>query len=296
VTAFDVTVVGAPFVDLTFSGLERLPRAGEEVVGESLRVGPGGTGMQAVAASRLGLSTVLVSPVGEDAGGRMLRSIFADEGVVWLGGEVDATPTTAILSTAQGIAMATAPMEAEPSQEEVAAVDARAVVLSVGRMRLRPPEVAVYVTTGTVEVDAGVRPDATALGDARALILNEREAVAITGRRGAREAAERLAGPGGSIVVTLGAGGALAVEGGEVARASAPQVDAVDATGAGDLFVAAYVWTDLGGLDVRGRLEWACLYAGLSVRALTALDGALRLEELLAEGERRGLPRPPIGP
>jgi sugar/nucleoside kinase (ribokinase family) len=296
VTAFDVTVVGAPFVDLTFSGLERLPRAGEEVVGGSLRVGPGGTGMQAVAASRLGLSTVLVSPVGEDAGGRMLRSIFAEEGVVWLGGEVDATPTTAILSTAQGTAMATAPMEAEPSQEEVAAVDARAVVLSVGRMRLRPPEVAVYVTTGTVEVDAGVRPDATALGDVRALILNEREAVAITGRRGAREAAERLAGPGGSIVVTLGAGGALAVEGGEVARASAPQVDAVDTTGAGDLFVAAYVWTDLAGLDVQGRLEWACLYAGLSVRALTALDGALRLEELLAEGERRGLHRPPIGP
>jgi sugar/nucleoside kinase (ribokinase family) len=295
VRAFDVAVVGAPFVDLTFAGLERLPPAGEEVVGRSLHVGPGGTGMQAVAAARLGLSTALVSPIGTDLGGRMLRSIFADEGVQWLGDEVDATPTTAILSTAEGTAMATAPADGEPSREEVAAADARAVVLSLGRLALRPPDTHVYVTTGSVELDAGVRLEEGAIGGVRALILNESEALRVTGAGDANDAAERLATSAGSIVVTLGADGAVAVEGSHVVRGSAPAVEALDATGAGDLFVAAYVWADLAGLAADARLAWACLYAGLSVRGPTALDGALRLEELLAEGERRDVPRPTIG-
>lgn len=292
--AFDVAIVGAPFVDLTFAGLERLPLADEEVVGQELRVGPGGTGMQAVASARLGLSTALVSPVGGDLGGQMLRSIFAAESVAWLGSPVEATPTTAILSTLDGTAMATAPADAEPSPKDVAAADARAVVLSLGRLPLRPSDATLYVTTGMVEIDAGVRPDDTTLEGTRAVIMNEREALGITGARDADDAAERLAAPARSVVVTLGAGGAVAVEGAELVRASAPSVEVLDATGAGDLFVAAYVWADLAGLDAKSRLAWACLYAGLSVRAPTALDGALRLDELLAEGERRGMsgPRP----
>ena len=293
-TPFDVAVVGAPFVDLTFSGLERLPRVGEEVIGRTLRVGPGGTGMQAVGAARLGLVPALVSPAGTDLGGRILRSIFADERVAWLGREVDATPTTAILSAAEGTAMATAPVDAEPAPEDVAGVDARAVVLSLGRLRLRPPNADVYVTMGTVEIDAGARPDPTAFDDARALILNEREALRLTGARDASAAAERLTVTAASVVVTLGSEGALAVEGGREVRAAAPTVAAVDATGAGDLFVAAYVWADLAECDVEARLAWACLYAGLSVRAPTPIDGALRREELLAEGERRGLAAPTI--
>ena len=295
-TSFDVAVVGAPFVDLTFAGLQRLPRAGEEVLGREFLIGPGGTGMQAVAAARLGLSTALVSPVGGDVGGRMLRSIFADEDVTWLGrGVVDASPTTAILSTPEGTAMATAPADAEPSPEDVAAAGARALVLSLGRLSLRPPNATAYVTTGMVELEAGVRPDATALEGTRALILNEHEAVRITGARDASDAAQRLAAPDRTVVVTLAADGVVAVDGGRVTRAPAPEVEAVDATGAGDLFVAAYVWADLAGLGTEARLAWACLYAGLSVRAPTALDGALRLDELVAEGKRRGMPGPRPG-
>ena len=146
-----------------------------------------------------------------------------------------------------------------------------------------------------VELEAGLRPDATALEGTRALILNEHEAVRITGARDASDAAQRLAAPDRTVVVTLAADGVVAVDGGRVTRAPAPEVEAVDATGAGDLFVAAYVWADLAGLGTEARLAWACLYAGLSVRAPTALDGALRLDELVAEGKRRGMPGPRPG-
>lgn len=289
---FDLAVIGAPFLDLTFVGLPRLPDSGTEVVARELRTVPGGTGMQAIAAARLGLSAALVAPAGIDPSAAVLRSMFAAEGVAWVGHESGATSTTAILSTPDGVAMVTALGEEEPSAEDVARVDARAVVLSLGRLPLRPPAPAAYVTTGAIELDAGVRPDAARLAGVRALILNEAEASRVTAASDALDAARRLAELVPCVVVTLGAEGALAIDDGREARAPAPSVEAVDATGAGDLFVAAYVWADLAGFDARARVAWASLYAGLSSRAETAFDGALRLDELLAEGARRGLPLP----
>jgi sugar/nucleoside kinase (ribokinase family) len=289
---YDLAVVGAPFLDLTFVGLPRTPEPGDEVVARELRTAPGGTGMQAIAAARLGLTAALVAPAGLDPGAGALRSMFAAEGVAWIGRESGATSTTAILSTPDGVAMATALGEEEPSAEEIAAVGARAVVMSLGRLPLRPPAAAVYVTTGAIELDAGVRPDAARLGDVRALIVNDAEASRATGAADPLDAARLLSELVPCVVVTLGADGALAIEDGATVRAAAPSIDVVDATGAGDLFVAAYVWADLAGIDTRARLAWASLYAGLSIRATTAFDGALRLDEFLAEGERRGLSRP----
>ena len=291
---FDVAVVGAPFVDLTFTGLPRVPGPGEEVVAQELHVGPGGTGMQAIGAARLGLSTALVSPIGDDPAGEVLRTMLIAEGVEWIGKRKGPTATTAILSTPDGSAMATAFDEAEPTAQDVSAVDARAFVLSLGRLPLRPPDAIAYATTGGIELDAVVGIDNVSFSGVRALIVNEYEALRITGADDATSAVRRLSDHVECVVVTVGADGALASEHGREVRADAPAVEAADATGAGDLFVPAYVWADLNGFDIELRIAWATLYAGLSVRVPTAFDGAGRLEELLAEGERRGLV--PSGP
>jgi sugar/nucleoside kinase (ribokinase family) len=289
-STFDVAVVGAPFLDLMFTGLPRVPGPGEEVVARQLHVGAGGTGMQAIGAARLGLSTALVSPIGDDSAGEILRTMLSADSVEWIGQRHGSTGTTAILSTPDGSAMATVFDGAEPTAQEVAAVGSRAFVLSLGRLPLRPPKGCVYATTGGIELDAGVGVDTRSLDGVRALILNEREANRLTGATGAAAAATTLARDVGCVVVTLGPRGALAVENGREVRVDAPGVEAVDATGAGDLFLPAYVWADLNGLDVERRIEWAALYAGLSVRAPTAFAGAVRLDDLLAEGAHRGLP------
>ncbi len=295
--AIDVAVVGAPFLDLTFTGLTRLPALGEELVAEALGIGPGGTGMQAIGVARLGLRTTLVAPRPSDGAGELLRTTFDAEGVAWVGPSAVAASTTAILSTPSGTAMATVVGDGEPSADDVAGVGARAVVVSIGRLALAPPGARRYVTTGTLELDTGVRLEGGSLDDARALILNAAEARRATGEDDLDAAARRLAAEVANVVVTDGPRGALTVEDGHVVRIPAPDVGTVDATGAGDLFVATYVWADLGGAGVVDAIAWACLAAGLSVGSRTAFEGAVRLTELLDEGTRRGLtPVPDVTP
>jgi sugar/nucleoside kinase (ribokinase family) len=72
----ELAVVGSPFLDLTFEGLERVPEVGEELVARALHVGPGGTGMQAIGASRLGVATALVASIGEGPIDHLARAML----------------------------------------------------------------------------------------------------------------------------------------------------------------------------------------------------------------------------
>ena len=288
----DVAVVGTPFLDLTFERLPRLPRIGEELLGAALHAGPGGAGMQAVGLARLGLRVALVGPLGSDFGGGFLRAAFEREGVLVVGDDAAGTSTTALLSTPEGVAMATVLEEGEPTVEQVRSTEPRTLVASLGRLHMAPPGAAVYAVTGSLEVDRVDRGALRALARVRAFVATRAEAAALTGRADPEEAARALSEMGTTGVVTIGAGGAVAVDGASVHRAAAPDVETVDATGAGDLFTAAFVWADLRGAALQERLAWACLYAGLSVRHPTALAGALRLDELLREGRDRGLSPP----
>jgi sugar/nucleoside kinase (ribokinase family) len=93
-------------------------------------------------------------------------------------------------------------------------------------------------------------------------------------------------------IVTLGREGAVAAGVDGTVRVPGVEVEAVDTTGAGDLFAAAYVWADHWGVALTERLRWAVLYASLSVRVATAVAGALTLRALLEEGAEQGLTSP----
>ena len=67
----------------------------------------------------------------------------------------------------------------------------------------------------------------------------------------------------------------------------------MDATGAGDLFAAAYTWADLLGADPEARMRWANLYAALSVGSPTGVGGAATRAALVEEGAGAGCRRSP---
>lgn len=289
-SAYDVVCVGPPFLDLTFVGLDRLPRAGEELHARELTLSPGGAAITAVGAARLGLRTALLWPRANDLVGDYLHRWLALEGVEWVGRESPRAAVTVVFPVDGDRAMATFQPGDEPDETELAALDASAVVVGVDRAAAVPAGVRVYAVGGYPESEhhdvATLR-----LPRCRALLLNEGEALRVTGARAPEAAAAALAATGAeAVVVTLGARGALEWAAGTIVQAPAPDVVALDTTGAGDLFAAAYVFADLAGAARADRLAYAGLYAGLSVRTATGVGGALTLSEFEEEARLRGLP------
>lgn len=259
---YDLLVVGSANADLVI-GVDRRPAAGETVLGSDLAVHPGGKGAnQAVAAARLGARTALLARVGDDAHGRLLLDSQADAGVDTSGVLVGGAPT--------GVALITV----DPSGDNSIVVspganfrltpeDVRAAAGLLGASRVVSTQLEIPLES-VVEVARAVRelPEGTTrlvlnpsppqplpeevLAACDPLIVNEHEARVIAGGdlEGSPEdwARALLALGPRSVVITLGAQGALVASADGTVRVPAVEVDAVDTTGAGDAFTAALAW------------------------------------------------------
>jgi sugar/nucleoside kinase (ribokinase family) len=279
----DVVCVGDPFLDLIFRGLPGMPVPGEEMLAASLVVVPGGMANVAHALGRLGLAAVVCAPIGRDPAGRFLAELMADAGIPWLGRAGEATPVTVALPARGDRALVSVMPPPTVDGETLAGISTRALVVDLPSVPLLPslePSPLVFAVVGDPEVTmlAGRLPPS--LDGIRALILNEREALRLTGRSGARAAAGHLSELGTTVVVTRGPAGVLAVEpDGRTVEAPALTVDVHDPTGAGDLFAAAYVWSDLGGRPLEERLHQATSYASLSLERATDRQKGISLDE-----------------
>jgi sugar/nucleoside kinase (ribokinase family) len=276
----DVACAGDPYLDLIFLGLPALPTPGEEQLADRLVVVPGGMANVAYALGRLELTAVVCAPIGHDPAGRLLRELMADAGVAWIGRDASATPVSVALPAHGDRAFVSVSPPPTVDLETLAQVTARAIVVDLPSAPLLPAHPQVYAVVGGPEVGAMVGRLPSSLGSLRALILNEREVHELTGRTDVPGAAGHLAELGTTVVVTLGAGGAMAIEpDGRSARVAAPLADVGDTTGAGDLFAAAYVWADLAGRPLEERLQLATRYASLSLERATDRQKGITLRE-----------------
>ena len=89
------------------------------------------------------------------------------------------------------------------------------------------------------------------------LFPNEDEAAALTGADDPEAQCERLAALYPLVVVKRGAAGCLAAEGARRWRVAAPKVEAIDCTGAGDAFFAAFLAARVQGAEIETVLERA---------------------------------------
>jgi sulfofructose kinase len=117
-------------------------------------------------------------------------------------------------------------------------------------------------------------------------IFAEHVPIGLTGARDAETALKQLrARHPGLLCVTLGSEGALALDGGELIHSSAYQVNAVDTTGAGDVFRAGFIYAWLQEWSTDRILRFANAAAGLSctrpgaIASVPSLDEVLRLLE-----------------
>lgn len=288
-----VLVVGSINVDLVVA-VGRLPAPGETVLGDRLeRHGGGKSANQAVAAARLGGSVELAGAVGNDDFGRAALAELRREGVgvaaVTLR-EAEHTGVALISVDADGenqITVASGANNAVDGPAAAAAVEAWAAqgggVVLLG---LEVPDGAVLAAAAAAARAEDVR---VVLNPAPARQLSEElcglgpiltpnagEARALSGASDAEEAARLLVGrTGASVVVTVGAGGALLAEpsNDRARRVPAPSVDVVDTTGAGDTFNGAIVAALASGSDLEEAVGRAVAAAALSTRAAGARAG-----------------------
>ncbi|SFN53229.1 ribokinase [Streptomyces sp. cf124] len=257
---YDLLVVGSANADLVI-GVERRPGAGETVLGSDLAVHPGGKGAnQAVAAARLGARTALLARVGDDGHGRLLLDSQRAAGVDTAGVLVGGAPTGVALITVDpsgdNSIVVSPGANGRLTPEDVRAADPLLRASRVVSAQLEIPletvvEVVRRLPKGTRFVLNPSPPrelPAEVLAACDPLIVNEHEARIIVGGEPSGSpspedwARALLALGPRSVVVTLGAEGALVATAEGSARVAAVKVEAVDTTGAGDAFTAALAW------------------------------------------------------
>jgi ribokinase len=289
--SIDLAVLTPTYLDYTFVGLEALPGPGEERFAGDMIRSPGGGGISAVAAARLGLATALIAPLGDDLAGRFVRQRLEDEGVVVGEPRGNRTPTTMVMPVGGERAMVTVDPGLRARVADLEPHAPRALAATLEQIDILPDGPCAYLTCGDDDARAFARRLPHGLRKPRGLIVNQREAEMLTGEADPARAAAELADVAESAMVCRGPDGVVACVQGNLISIDGIDVGVVlDSTGAEELFAIAFAWAELHDADAEVALQWANLYGGLSVKAPTGAGGALTRERLLEEGARRGLP------
>jgi ribokinase len=273
-----IAVVGSINLDVVVA-VARLPGPGETVVGGDRRELPGGKGAnQAVAAARLGADVAFVGRVGADAAGRRLRADLEDEGVDVTGLRSDdgAPSGMALIGVDEGgeNAIIVSPgANGRVGDEDVAAAGELLASAGVVLLQHEIPAAAVAAAAAAAggRLVLNPAPARELAGRADVLVPNRGELERLAGGGPPAEAAARLGLP--AVVVTLGAEGALVVEGSGTEEVGAPEVQVVDTTGAGDAFCGALADALDRGAELVEAVRFAVAAAALSVTGEGARGG-----------------------
>lgn len=257
-----ITVVGSINLDLVATA-PSLPRAGETVTGATLARHPGGKGAnQALAAEKLGAEVCLIGRVGADGMAAEALALMEAFGVDLAGVETDVAAPT-------GVALITVDPTGE-NQITVAAGANHLVTPEQLPQRIEGPLIVqLELPLDTVEAAVGRATDFVCANLAPAAPVSEhllrRADLIVVNETEAEFYGDALHRGGGRVVVTRGAKGAAMYQRGvEMAWATPPQVEAVDATGAGDAFVAAITVALLDGMAPDQALRFACAAGALA--------------------------------
>jgi ribokinase len=286
----DVYVVGSLNADHRVR-VNRIPRAGETILGSQIVVGAGGKGAnQAVAASRAGAAVIMIGACGDDADGAVVRTALTEQGVDTRHVHVvQGMPTGRAFITVDedgGNAIVVSPgANAQLTEGAV-----RSGLRDMGRgdillLQLETPESLVRYAARTAAEMGGLVVLNTApvpesldglFDHVDVLVVNEHELTGIShllaGQRGG-DMARLAAAADASVICTAGSEGAYVMDGIHTEHIAAPAVDAIDTTAAGDTFIG-YLGAGLAAdaRDLLGAAEIAVRAAALAVTREGAID------------------------
>ncbi len=281
-----VTVVGSLNLDLIV-GVHRLPGRGETVVGTRTGSSPGGKGAnQAAAAGALRSGVAMVGRVGDDSAGHSLIADLEARGVdvsavLPTSGVPTGTATIAVEDSGGENLIVVAPganHALRPADVDVPAVRVAKVLLLQLEVPLETVRAAVDAASGIVVLNPAPPQalPADLLDRVDVLVPNEWELSQLAGEPPRLYEPRELAAMSrrvtlGDVVVTMGARGALVVQGTrEPVVIAPPVVTPVDTTGAGDCFCGALSVALADGLGLAVAARYAVAAAALSTTGVGA--------------------------
>jgi ribokinase len=257
-----------------------LPEPGQTLAGQLFTTGFGGKGAnQAVMAAHCGAQVHFIGKLGDDVFGRAIADNFVKVGINSQFVETSATPNGVAHIWVDGngenriiiIPGANHEIEVTKAIEAINSIQDLAIVVA-------QCEIKQEVTTAAFKA-AKVRGATTILNPAPYqqlsaellelsdwLIPNETEFRELHGTLPTSDEILKTFRPGKNSVITLGSKGAVYISAdGQIQRASAPQVTAVDTTGAGDAFVGSFAFALASGKDSLEAMKFGIKIASLSV-------------------------------
>ncbi|ATG50085.1 hypothetical protein CFK38_00035 [Brachybacterium vulturis] len=265
--AHALSVIGNANLDIIVHRARSFPPAGTEQIVPTIEVRLGGSAaIAAQRAAQLGLPTRLVAKVGDDPTGQMVRDLAGADGL-----DLDLITDDAHDS---GLTVVAEDQDHErsflsslgamgrlvPEDVPAEALEARFVLFSgyfllpglqgaaTGRLLSEARSHGAVTAVDTGHPDGGWSEQKRrelmehVLPHTDLFLPNESELIGLAGIDDVERAAQHLAARSGvTVVAKLAADGALLCTDGHIIRADAPQVEAVDTTGAGDSFNAAFL-------------------------------------------------------
>jgi len=285
-----MTIIGSSSIDLVVTTSKR-PNQGETIIGESFKTVPGGKGAnQAVAAARLGAEAFMVGCVGEDNFGETIVNNFTANGVntTYVERVTHSETGTAHITLAEGdnsiIVVKGANDYVTPDLVEKAlnVISESDVVLIQQEI---PEETVEYVAeicfANNVPLllnPAPARPiSKTVIEKATYLTPNESEAAILFEDKDIHEVLKEFPN---KLLVTEGKNGVRYYDGINEIVIPAYSVEAVDTTGAGDTFNAAFAVAVAEGKSMEDSIRFANRAASLSVTKFGAQGGMPTREEV----------------
>lgn len=239
-----LVVIGNACLDVTYH-LDRLPKPGETINARRVVTDLGGKGLnQAIAAERAGAEVHLIAAIGQDTTAERIRAALSTEGMTESGliQHEGASDDSILLLDAQGEnVIVSNTLQAEsltPAEADVrlkATLNGAALLLLQGNLRHDTTVQAMALARQAGVVIAfnlsPLQPWFGDLPEADIVIANQVEAEALDGRTGKK-----------LTVITLGAKGCRLERPGQADVAvPAPQVAAIAAGGAGDVFAGTFI-------------------------------------------------------
>ena len=275
----DVLTTGPLFFDLIFSGLPRLPEPGEELYSSGMGSCPGGIANLATATARLGLRTGLVTGFGDDAYADWMWEVLSSDENIDLSASRrfpnfhSALTVSMAFRGDRGMVSHAHPLPETLQQALLEAPRARAAAIDLNSVSaswqtLRDRGTLLFADIGFDETGDWDPVRLAPLEFCHAFTPNAVEAMGYTRTDRPTDAVRKLAERVPLAVVTDGVGGSFAIDSttGEEEYCPAVAVEAIDPTGAGDVFAASIILGTLAQWPLAIRLRFASLSASMAVR------------------------------